>query len=300
MFEFYFSPNLYQDSSWILDLVITLIGTFVGAAFGFWSALYIQKKQEKKLSLQKLQLFSTLSNDVLKSTKTQVDKYSILTKNISKEPYEYHLPIKPATEDLERLHSLLKGEILSPLAQIMGTKSDDYYKNIRKTIDYIFLTYKEIFDMNQKHIDFTYTDQCYVRDAVDEIINILIRRTEIIKTSVENYNQNPEYEYLIKLPKILGELSEESKKKKNSNLEGYKSKFLEEILTAGRLKIEQSVYLEFVNIIKPALNRLEKIKNNSEVFITDCDSYCKTISEQLTELESINKSLSDILNESNN
>jgi hypothetical protein len=154
--------------------------------------------------------------------------------------------------------------------------------------------------MNQKHIDFTYADQCYVSDAVDEIINILIRRTEIIKTSVENYNQNPEYEYLIKLPKILSELSEESKKKKNSNLEGYKSKFLEEILIAGRLKIEQSVYLELVNIIKPALNRLEKIKNNSEVFITDCDSYCKTISEQLTELERINKLLSDILNESNN
>jgi len=296
MFDFYF-PNIINQnsSSWCLSLIATLIGTLVGAGLGFWGAIRLQKKQEKNFAYQKLSLFSALTNDVLTLMRKQIDEYVELTVNITKEPYEYHLPQKLASFDLERIHYLLKGEIFSPLVFVLGSVANDYYKNFRKTIDYIYLANNELYNMNQKHIDFTYGDQCFVRDSVDDIMNIIVKRFEFIRTTNAEFEKDIEYLYLLELDSKLRRLRKESEEKKNSNLEGYKTDFLEELLKNGLSIIEQENSFEIIVKAKPALNRLEKIKNNSLQFIVDCKSYCDLINEQLPHLESYNETLKENL-----
>lgn len=292
MFDFYFPDIIYQNpSSWWLSLIATLIGTLVGASLGFVGAMRLQKNQDKNLAYQKLSLFSSLTNDVLTVMRKQIDEYVSLSVNITEEPYEYHLPHKLASSDLERIHYLLKGEIFSPLVFVLGSVANDYYKNIRKTIDFIYLANNELYNMNQKHIDFTYGDQCFVRDSVDDITNVIIKRTEVLKRTDVHFEKNTEFLYLLELDSALIKLRKDSEEKKNSNLEGYKTEFLEEILKNGLSKIEQTSSFEIINMAKPALNRLEKIRINSLGFVVDCKSYCDQIDGQLPLLESYNKTL---------
>lgn len=296
MFDFYFPHILYQNtSSWWEGLIATLIGTFVGAGLGFLGALRLQKNQEKNIVYNKLNMFSILTDDVLSVVRKEIDEFKNLIEKIKKEPYEYHLPKKFASSDLERIHYLLKSEIFSPLAFILGSQSNDYYKNCRKAIDFIYLTSNLLTDMNKKHIDFTYNDQCFIRDSVDDIMNIIIKRIELIRTTYSEFENDNEYVYLLGLDSTLKRLRKESEEKNNSNLEGYKVHFLEEILKNGLSIIEQKDLFEIIAKAKPALNRLEKIKINSLQFSEDCESYCNQINDQLPQLETFNETLKEKL-----
>lgn len=295
MFRLYFDNNIYQDSTWWVSLIITLFGTLIGAGVGFWGALYIQKKQEKNLSYQKLTLFYNLSNDTIITLRNLILEYEELIKKITNESYEFHLPNIPASSDIDRIHYLLKSEIFSSLVLILGNGAVDYYKNIRKNIDYLFMANNELFKMNQKHIDFVFEDQCFVSDSVDSIINILIRRSEEIKVSENNYRENNEYQYILELVSILDKLKKEAVEKEKTNMEGYKTEFLEELLKNSTLRLEKATALEIIYIAKPANNKLEKISINSKQFIKDCKSYCDSISKQTELMDSYNKTLETYL-----
>ncbi len=295
MFRLYFDNNIYQNSTGWLDLIITLLGTLIGAGIGFWGAMYIQKKQEKKLSSQKLTLFYNLSNDTVIVLRKLIPAYENLIQRITTEPYESHLALIPASSDIERVHYLLKNEIFSSLVLILGNEAIDYYKKARTNIDYLFMANNELLKMNEKHVDFVFQDQCFISDSVDNIVNILIKRSEEIRTSKIAYKNNKEFQYCLELFAILDKLNQEATKKNNINLNGFKTFFIEELLGNSTSKLEKTTALEINDIAKKASNRLKRININSMQFIQDCKSYCETIKTQTDLMDSYNETLKTFL-----
>lgn len=296
MFRLYFDNNIYQNSIWWLDLIITLLGTLIGAGIGFWGAMYIQKRQEKVFSNQKLTMFYNLSNDTVIVLRKLIPEYEKLMQKITTEPYESHLPNIPASSDIDRIHYLLNNEIFSSLVLILGNQAIDYYKKVRTNIDYLFMAKNELLKMNEKHVDFVFEDQCFVNESIENITNILIKRSEEIRLSkIMTYKSNTELQYCLKLFSILKELNQEATEKDNTNLNGFKTLFIEELLRNSTSKLEKTTALEINYIAKKASNRVERIKINSLQFIQDCKSYCETIKTQTDLMDSYNETLKKFL-----
>lgn len=291
MFEFFFSPNIYNHSNWVADLVVALFGTAVGAGLGFLGALQIQKRQSYGDSKLKIKLFLSVSQDVEKLLRKQIVKFNELSAKSVSEPYDFHLIGRPASNDLQRLSEMLKGEIMTSFAVLIDKESEEMYRKYRISVDYLALTYEETFEMNRKNINFIFDDQCFIRDKVDEIIAKLMIRKEALTGIDSNPTNSEEKQYILSLDDERSRLFMENLENQNSNLDKYKTEFFEDIYLKGKHYLQSTVYDSILAPVQSALNRFEKIKFNNKQLSDDVNSYITGIEKQLEILSKLNVQL---------
>jgi hypothetical protein len=121
-------------SSFISDIIITLIGSFAGV----YLAIIASRIQEIKNNKDLLIYFSGMLDDIVSSTKKQIENVKELSNNLKDKPLEFHLIGMIATLDFERVKSV-DSNILYKTYNHHYKKSLDEFKKTFAYVDYLGL-----------------------------------------------------------------------------------------------------------------------------------------------------------------
>ncbi|NWJ49451.1 MAG: hypothetical protein HXX14_01170 [Bacteroidetes bacterium] len=180
MFNYYNIDSFNQESSSVvMDFIVTLFGT--GA--GFFCALFLSKKNERKQKVKenndlinkyksRLGYLTELISSSIILIETQVANLIKLAEEIKEKPTEVHLLIHTANNDLERLQKMDSEEVFHAynlIAKEADDKSKNYH-NIYSCIDYLYLRSKQGTEQVTKHVEYTYRDQMRIKELLDGLL----------------------------------------------------------------------------------------------------------------------------------
>ncbi len=280
MFEFSlrFGEHYYENSGFLSDLVIALLGSFVG----FYLALWASKKQEMKSNLDILLHFSGMIDNITDSTKRQLKHFENLSIEIKDKPLKIHLVGLIATQDFERIKLVDSNSLYKSFNYYYKNRLSDF-KSTFSRLDLIALFVKDLVAQNEKHINFTFKDQLYVRDGLENLthsIGLYLKRIQ--EHEPLHYSSNQDYMYLLPYMQLLIDLS----KGGVNDLSLYEQNVLiplhDSILYDLKDKIigEQLFY-----IIKMTRNRLDSIKFNSIAFANSLSGAKTSIEKAIEKLD---------------
>lgn len=265
--SYYWDPS----SNW-MSFLINFSGVLIGAFLAFIIAIYIDRRQRKhereedykkvvSLYNERLKHFTTLIDNVILIAEKQSKEYFDLSNKLVKNPYEQNLIDITLTNDIQRIKHLDDQKIFDAYTNALTSNKDmvENYTKLFHQIDFLDFKLTQIFDMHAKHINFTFNDQCYVRDIIDDLVAILTTiAVEIEDKLPEDYTNDKIYLFVTDLL---------SKNSKNCNLgfACFKREFIVPLRDNCREKF--SFNKGWANLVfdktKRAITRLEQIKVNS-------------------------------------
>ncbi len=253
MFRFYFPENIYQNSSSFLESVtITLLGALIGALIGFWGAMRLQRRIEMRVAIEKLTLLSNLIDDVLILIPKHIKSFDKLLEEVESEPYELHSLGRVPSTDLDRLISILKEEVFSSIALVFGKDASVFYRNIRKSIDSVYLINIEMLDVTKRRNASINKDQYFVQDAYSKLISILTVRMKQFRETDGSYNANPLYDYIHELAIKGNRLNKEAAENEKSNIGNFNDYIITPLLNECTGKFDPLSASRIIEIAKPA------------------------------------------------
>jgi len=290
--EFNFGEHYhYGSSSFILDLITTSIGAFLGFLF----ALYLNRRAEKKIKLletnkrnelylDKLKYLALFIESILDTTSKQIEKFKELSLKVKESPYLIHLPELLATYDFERLKNYSSNELLEAFLYFDNLNENKIkdYKNIFSHVDYLYRIFQEYEKQNEKHQLFTHKDQLFVRECFENIaLKIGLRSKNIQLLNPTNYQENSDYNYFSYFDKKYNEITKgevDFKKMKDEYLMPLHNTIFDKISDQD---FADSIFIE----LKKAIYRLVNIEANSIRFaedFSDCEEDVKNAVNYLT------------------
>lgn len=264
---------IYQYSSFLSDIVVTLIGSF----FGVYLAIIVSRIQENRRNKDLLIHFSRMLDDIVSSTKKQKDNVVELSENLKKNPLDIHLIGLIATFDFERIKSVDSNLLYKTYNHTYKNSIDEFRKTFAY-IDYLTIKTKEFNSSNEKHVNFTHKDQIFVRDQIEILIYKIGMYVSHIQQNDNNYSNNPDYIFLSPYMERLKELTRTTA----NNLSIFETEILSPLNNKLLHELENiEVREELFHIVKQSKNKLDSIRYNSIEFakdlITDFDIIEKAV-----------------------
>jgi hypothetical protein len=270
----------------VSDIIVTLIGSFAGV----YLALLASRMQENKNNKDLLVHFSSLIDDIVSSTKKQMENVKDLSIKLIDKPLKIHLIGMVATLDYDRMKTFDSNTLYKTYNHYFK-KSIDEFKRTFAYGDYLGIAMKDFISRNEKHISFKHNDQIFIRDNIEKLIyNIGMYITEIQETNPE-YSSNSDFVYLSPFMKRLSELT----KNEINDLSIYESDILTPLNNSilqnlSNRKIREKLF----HIVKQSKNRLDGIRYNSLEFANSLTQDFDTLEIAVIHLERISKKIKQI------
>lgn len=270
----------------ISDLIVTLFGSFLGVYF----ALIADKKQENKRNKELLFHFSSLIDDIVSSTKKQIENVKKLSDEIIKHPLDIHLIGLIATLDFERIKSIDSNNLYKSYSR-RYKKSLDEFKKTFAYLDYLSIQVKDYISRNEKHINFIHNDQIYVRDQLELLIYKIGMYVVQLQQNDKIYKSNPDYIFLSPYMEKLSELTKNS----NNSLANYEFEILTPLNNSilhdlGNIEIREELF----RIIKQSKNRIDNIRYNSLEHARSLIKDLNIVDKAIAHLDSISMKIKQI------
>lgn len=187
--------------SWISDF-IAVIGIFAALA------IYLhQRKSEKNKEIEKeknsarsyLNFTKHTLQNIVKSTKTQIDETKQFIKLVKEQPYEVHDFRFIASEEIDRFLSADSFILLRSLVIIHGPKSElvEKYKEIYSSLDLINTLIKQMRNIYEKYnLEVGQLQKQYTDLFNRTITDLLVTRRRIVRELKKEANNNLELKFI--------------------------------------------------------------------------------------------------------
>jgi hypothetical protein len=301
MFDFYYPEVVYNESSLLRDLIVTLIGTFIGFLGAFYLVnisvrknIGIEKDKKRKENKDILSYFSLLIDSALKSTQKQLDHFEALAQSIKQDPIEINILPIIASTDVKRLQKIDPNKIFISYNELIPDGEDKLknFKNIYSSIDYISMRIDQAFNSNEKHIGFHHKDQLYIKEKIEELGDVMLNEIKKIENKLPNFQDDPDYKYLISTHQFYLDMFQ-----KEITLTDWEEKFI--IPFGKELSKNHSNKLFFYSLfdyVHKTIIRFNHIKYNSAVFSNELFDIRKEMDEPLSVLDQNNGMIKNSLN----
>lgn len=287
-----FGEHYYEaiaSSFWTSVLI-----AFVGAFLGLLAALFVNRlferrgnlrnrKSKEKQDLERLQYLILIMDSVIDTARNQIRSYQDLAKSIRGNFLQTQMPILIASNDIWRLKNLDSIALFDSYASIFSDNNNaENYKNIFAKADFVFERMNDALKQNERHRNFHYKDELFVRDCIEDIyIRIGLSIKDLKQEYGNKVNEIQEYVYLREFEKIYSGLWETE--------EGF-IKFRDEYLKPLHNTIFDNIQdRNFANslfgIVKKALSRLRHIEFNASEFAKSMENLENDMNGTLVSLE---------------
>ncbi len=296
--EHYFEAG---NSSLFYDILITFTGAFLGFFFALLINRKLEKKQiikdkelEKKESFSNLKYLSLLLDSVLKSYPKQAKNYKGLSIILKETPLELSQPIINATYDLTRLKNIDSKELRDAYIAYFPKELAEIekYKKIFSHIDFLLMYFADLINQNENHRIFQHKDQQFVRDCFEEVaIRLGLRQKNIQLENPNNYIESQEFQYIHKFNLIFKEIADESPINFTKIQDNYFLPLNSTVLQGiADIELSDTIFL----LVKKSISRLKHIEFNSIEFAKDLENVENRIKESIEYLTKINEKIKDI------
>jgi hypothetical protein len=290
------------SSNWV-SFWINFSGVLVGALLAYLIAIIIdirQRKNEKRkeeidltnLNNDRLTNLSTLIDSVLSIAEKQGIEYKELADTINKKPYETHLVKITITEDIQRIKHLDGQDIFDAYTKKLSSNNQRIanFSKLFHLVDYLGLKMAQMFDMHAKHNNFTFNDQTYIRDIIDDLVTILTNLSvEIEIIDPENYSKNTIYLFVTGLLK-------KSSYDTSKDLAYFESEFLIPLRNQciEMFSFNKSLAFLILEKTKRGVARFKHINYNSTQHAEACSKFKSEIEPQLSTLRELNEEIKKV------
>lgn len=295
MFEFYRIDTLINDSnSFWLNLLVTVLGTTLGFLGAFYLTKLTDKKQQKKETQQKFDLYkdrltymTQLIETCIDIIKRQIEKFEKFATEIDKTPTEQHLLELLASNDLQRLQTMDTEEAFHAYHLIIPESHDKIsdYKDIYSSIDFLYLRLKQAIDSADKHVNFIHRDQLYIKEKIENLSIEVIKWLKQIEVDRPNdFAEISEYKFLILYHNKYQVLI-----KSRALISAIETDFLIPFRDELRIHYNQTPFFHELNLLMTQTSiKFDHIRINSQAFSSDIAGLRKELSKSLEKLEKIN------------
>lgn len=288
--------NSEPSSNWI-SFLINLSGVLIGAFLAYLIALFIDKKQRRDeknielnkqfvLSQERLKHLSTLIDNAIDIAEKQGRQYFDLSNQITMAPHEKHLVTITLTNDFERIEKLDTQKIFEAYTSIVGSNSENIknYSILFHQLDFISIKLQQMFDMHEKHNNFTFNDQCFIRDLIDGLITeLIILVIELPEFFPDDFQDRPLYSFVTDL---LGK----TKIDDSRDMLFFKNEFLIPLRDNSRTMFgfNKSLSNLILRNTKLAITRYNNIEINSAEHSRNCANFKTEIEPTIQKLKILN------------
>ncbi len=274
---------------------INVLIAFIGAFFGFLSAIGVnklfEKRNKRKLKTEKenqdkerLSFLLIILKSIITTTGKQVKHYTNWSNTLKKNPLQSCMPVIISSFDLHRLKNLDAIELFDAYNSIIKDSANKIsnYKSMFNHGDYLLRLFTDLEIRNERHRNFHHRDELFVRDCIEEIfIKIGLRSKNLQVKYRDQVNLNPEFKYLNSF-----ELIYKSLPKNTDNLIRYRDEYL---LPLNYTLLQEVDDINFADelyiIVKRALSRLRNIEFNSTIFAEEITSLNNEIQQSIKYLD---------------
>jgi hypothetical protein len=267
--------HLQESNSFLIDLIVTFIGAFLG----FFLALILNRRSENKQKRTELEKQVNSNKDILRcfnlyiestyiSVEKQLSHYEVYTSSIRTDLYQQQLPVVLATSDFSRLQNFDNRDLFKAYNEIDYSSENRIkdFKNLFNHIDYICKILPSLEARVEKRSTFLHADHTFIHDTIEEIIyHIGISTKHCRRTFPDIYKDLPEYIYLFNFESVYLKLIKEG-----FPIGKFKEEFIVPLHDTIDANISDQKFVDFLIFkIKAVLYRINNLELNSLKFSDD-------------------------------
>lgn len=245
--NFNFGEHFHQgDSSFWVDLFITIVGGLIG----FGTALYFYYKQNKKDKKKDIDDSNKEIKDVLKYFQLLLDGTvdTIVKQNVKSMEFGNEIKATPteiqyltviASKDTDRLHVIDPLQIFLAFRHMFSKETNwlKDFRNLYNHLDFIDGHLKETVKMFVNYRDSTYKSLMAFKSIVDDLPDVMSDMTLKIEKEVVDFKNDERHKFLMDSIMRYRDLADN-----HAKIADYNSKFMEPLLTETVKKYQHEFF----------------------------------------------------------
>jgi hypothetical protein len=203
--NFNFGEHYYNSGSFLSDLLIAIIGGFIGLGTALY-IYYIQNKRDKQKEIEKqnkelldvLTYFRELLLGVVSTIEKQNEKSTEFSEAVKASPHEIQQLKIIASKETERIHNMDSLKIFHAFRHKFS-KEKDWIKDFKKlytALDFIDGHLKEIVTVFENYRDSNYKRLIEIKSIIDSIPTYMANEMLEIRRSIPDYKDDERYKFL--------------------------------------------------------------------------------------------------------
>ena len=194
---FSFGEHFYEqtDSSVLINFLLTFLSAFLGLL----SALYLSKRDERKLKKNRILYLNTLLENLIRSSTAQIEKLEEFIHRVNDRPQDHHKISWFASHDIKRYLKFDSQELFD--AYIQQEKFDKQkiksFNEINAYIDLIDQLIDQVKEISHTYTQSTFKRQLEIKSKIERVSDEIAVVAERIKIdNLEDYRDKDVYYHL--------------------------------------------------------------------------------------------------------